>query len=661
MKHLVILSLLISVACHAACQIPSMIYPHKIDSLYHCLKTSQGTSKVDVLNGLALHLAPIYLDSSLKLASEARALAEKLSYERGRGVAIFNAGNALFFRMDIKNALPKYFEALRILEGMGPSQELGDLYCQVALFTNSMMNYRKALNIYKRIGNKSSVKYVQLEIPITTGKDSSYILLKQNLGYYRKYNDHDGLYRTLMDLANACFYMKKPEGLAYAEEALSIAQLGKDNWRTANACHKIVNYYENVFNVTELKTDYKKAEFYLMQALEALNRDSKMYQYQLVAETYRELGHLEAVQNRYRTANKYYKKSIIVNKTFLESFDTITYQDPAQKNFYWGMGNGNLAIVYSDLKQLAYKTRDYKKAFEYHIKGDSMNILEMLNRPAQQISIMEANYLDEKNHLQVALLTKQNELQKLMLNRTMILFASITALVLIAMLITLLFIQRKRFHSEQKALMLEQKLLRAQMNPHFIFNSLYSIQNFIVTEKPDKASIYLSKFARLVRNILDNSAEEVVTLEKEISTIENYLELQKVRYAGKFEYEIYIADEIDAEMLMIPPMLAQPFIENAIEHGVKHRETPGFISIHFSLKEHTLFFEVQDNGVGRQKAAALEAHIEPGHRSMATSLTAERLANLNRKRSKKIFLDILDLTDSEGKANGTRVRCGIPI
>ncbi len=121
-------------------------------------------------------------------------------------------------------------------------------------------------------------------------------------------------------------------------------------------------------------------------------------------------------------------------------------------------------------------------------------------------------------------------------------------------------------------MLLKQRLLRSQMNPHFIFNSLSGIQNFIVTEKSTKASIYLSKFATLVRNILDSSVKEYVTLEKEIATIENYLELQKVRYAGKFEFSIKTDDAIDPESTMIPPMLAQPFIENAIEHGIVHSE-----------------------------------------------------------------------------------------
>ncbi|MCX6234495.1 MAG: histidine kinase, partial [Bacteroidetes bacterium] len=180
-------------------------------------------------------------------------------------------------------------------------------------------------------------------------------------------------------------------------------------------------------------------------------------------------------------------------------------------------------------------------------------------------------------------------------------------------------------------------------------------------EKPDKASIYLSKFARLVRNILDNSTEEFVALEKEINTIENYLELQKVRYAGKFDYKIEIADAIDTETMMIPPMLAQPFIENAIEHGIKHRDTPGQIDIRFSFKDHTLVFEVEDDGVGRQKAREIEIRLEPDHRSMATSLTCERLANLNRKLKRKIILEIIDLKNSIGEACGTRVVFGVPV
>jgi sensor histidine kinase YesM len=200
-----------------------------------------------------------------------------------------------------------------------------------------------------------------------------------------------------------------------------------------------------------------------------------------------------------------------------------------------------------------------------------------------------------------------------------------------------------------------------KMNPHFIFNSLSGIRNFFVTEKPAKASIYLYKFATLVRNILDTSVKEYNTLEKETSTIENYPELHKVRYAGKFEFTIRVDDALDPETIRIPPMLAKPFIENAIEHGIIHSEKMGEIDVEFRLENDVILFEVTDNGVGREKARELEAHLEKDHQSMSTSITIERLAMLNKKRKHKIIFEINDLKDNDGNPAGTFVRFGLPM
>jgi sensor histidine kinase YesM len=275
--------------------------------------------------------------------------------------------------------------------------------------------------------------------------------------------------------------------------------------------------------------------------------------------------------------------------------------------------------------------------------------------------VLQVNYENDLKTEQLNLLAKENDLNKMKFMRIRFFFLSFAGLTVILGLILLLFYQKKRMKSEQKSLILEQKLLRSQMNPHFLFNSLTSIQNFIVCEKPDAASIYLSKFSKLVRNILDNSVEEYVPLEKEISTIENYIELQRVRWAGKFDYCIKIAPEIDDENIMIPPMLAQPFIENAIEHGVKHRQTPGFIDIRFTRKNHSIIFEIEDNGVGREKAREFESLSNDGHRSMATSITRERLDAINKKQHRKITLEITDLKNESGEAIGTLVTFGIPI
>jgi sensor histidine kinase YesM len=193
------------------------------------------------------------------------------------------------------------------------------------------------------------------------------------------------------------------------------------------------------------------------------------------------------------------------------------------------------------------------------------------------------------------------------------------------------------------------------MNPHFIFNTLASIQTFILQEDPEKASRYLAKFSKLVRNILDNSAEEYVTLSQEISTVESYLELQKLRYAGKFDYSLHMDEEIDTEEIYVPPMLCQPFIENALEHGIKHKMEPGRIDIDMSLQEGDLVIQITDDGVGRERAKEIEAALQSNHRSMSTSITTDRLKIINKKTGKRIHFEIADLKDIDGKATGTRV------
>jgi sensor histidine kinase YesM len=199
------------------------------------------------------------------------------------------------------------------------------------------------------------------------------------------------------------------------------------------------------------------------------------------------------------------------------------------------------------------------------------------------------------------------------------------------------------------------------MNPHFIFNALSSIQGFIVDNDPINASLYLSRFSKLIRNILDNSAEEFVTLSKEIATIENYLALQKLRYEDKFDYSIDVDENIDPESVSVPPMLAQPFIENSVEHGIKHKATHGHIDIRFTLKDQVILFEVEDDGVGRSAAKEIEMHQQKDHRSMATAITLERLSVMNKKLRKKIHLNIADLLTDEGYPAGTKVNLEIPV
>src|SRR6202008_2622419 len=163
------------------------------------------------------------------------------------------------------------------------------------------------------------------------------------------------------------------------------------------------------------------------------------------------------------------------------------------------------------------------------------------------------------------------------------------------LIVALLFIRQTKLKTEQKSIHLEQKLLRTQMSPHFIFNARQAIKNL---KEKKKAIKYLSSFGALTRSVLENSRMEFIPLKKEIALLEHYLELQKLLHDQQFTYVINIAPGLDTENIDIPPMLAQPFIENAIEHGLRDVESGGLVEISFSREENKLLLEIKDNGTG---------------------------------------------------------------
>jgi len=301
------------------------------------------------------------------------------------------------------------------------------------------------------------------------------------------------------------------------------------------------------------------------------------------------------------------------------------------------------------------KLKETKNALYHHVRyEEESRKLANLERD-KMVMETETRYQTQKKEQQIISLAQQNQIKEDKLRLRGFLLIVIACFLAVIMIIAILLIRQNRLKSTHHALVLEQKLLRSQMNPHFIFNTLANIQTFILQEDPEKASRYLARFSKLVRNILDNTIEEYVTLDREISTVENYLELQKLRYAGKFDYSIRIGDRIYPEEIFIPPMLSQPFIENALEHGIKHKEGPGMIEIDLSLNEKDLIFQITDEGVGRERAKEIESTRQKLHRSVSTSITAARLEVLRKKYGKKISLEITDLRDPDGNPTGTRV------
>jgi hypothetical protein len=274
---------------------------------------------------------------------------------------------------------------------------------------------------------------------------------------------------------------------------------------------------------------------------------------------------------------------------------------------------------------------------------------------------------------QVKSLSQENELNKLK-QRQLLIYG-------IAGLTTLLFaglylFNRNRAKQAQLKVELEKKeaefqrsladvsmsALRSQMNPHFIFNCLNSIKLYTTQNDTVAASNYLTKFSKLIRMALENSRSETVTLDAELESLELYIQMEAMRFKEKLKYSIAIDKNVDSSFIEIPPMLLQPYVENAIWHGLMHREDGGRIDISVRVvpNEHTLAITIKDNGVGREKAAQLKSKTATAHKSFGTKVTGERLNLINQIYKTGASVTIEDLT-SNGEVTGTLVTIKIPF
>ncbi|HNW98309.1 MAG TPA: two-component regulator propeller domain-containing protein [Bacteroidales bacterium] len=222
-------------------------------------------------------------------------------------------------------------------------------------------------------------------------------------------------------------------------------------------------------------------------------------------------------------------------------------------------------------------------------------------------------------------------------------------------------IEKKVIEIEKQLFELEQKSLRLQMNPHFIFNSLNSIQSFIINNDSDKATLYLAKFAQLMRLILANSRESYVPVKDELKSLKYYMDIENLRFDNKFDYNINIDPEVDDDFIGIPPMIIQPYVENAILHGIVNKQGRGKISINLSLKDDYIFCIIEDDGVGRAKAENIKSMSGLHHKSSGMIITRERLEIINKQLKGKILLNVIDLMNENNEAIGTRVEIFIPF
>jgi sensor histidine kinase YesM len=229
-------------------------------------------------------------------------------------------------------------------------------------------------------------------------------------------------------------------------------------------------------------------------------------------------------------------------------------------------------------------------------------------------------------------------------------------------------IDRMRLESDLKVQQLESakqlaesemQALRSQMNPHFIFNALQSINKYVMESDKQNASEYLSKFSKLMRLILANSREQEVPLDRDLLALELYMQLESLRFQNKFQYRIEVDPKISQENTLIPPLLLQPFVENSIIHGIQSREG-GIITVKVDREDNMIRCTIKDNGIGRQQSALNKLGKRNKRESLGMKVTQERLHMISRVRKAKASVNVIDLKDAENKPTGLKVEIMLP-
>lgn len=333
-----------------------------------------------------------------------------------------------------------------------------------------------------------------------------------------------------------------------------------------------------------------------------------------------------------------------IRLTYEQNFFTITfaaldYRLPERNQFYYYLEGFDRDWVYNETKNYASYTNLDPGEYVFHVRGSN------------------SNGVWNNDGASVRLIISPPWWQTWWMKS----LTGITSMVLLFVVIFLIQRNEKRKTEFNKKISeLKLQALRAQMNPHFIFNTINSIQYFISCNDQESAFLYLSKFSKLMRQTLDNSAKSRISVQRELEALQLYMDLQKLRFENKFEYKIDIDPQIDIHNYEIPTMLIQPYIENAINHGISKKKSKGHINVILQKENSNLNCIIEDDGIGINKSLAMKKN-NSDHTSSGMRLTRERLGIINAGKLDDIYISVIDRNEEDHKMNGTKVTIKIPL
>ena len=601
--------------------------------------------------------------------------------------SLINAGNQTYQSCNYPEAVRLYQLAVAKINDNDEDSLLPILYGKIGNVYEDLSSYDKALKYYQLSYNMFDQQDDSIGLASALNQTGNIYYrwgdLKESLAFYeralniqKKKNDREGMSSTLNNIGNI-YYSWQDFDKAQQNyfEVLKIKKELKDSTELANNLINIGSAYLG------LKAYEKSLEYYKKALLLTRQNDDK----NMMANCLLNMGVLSFEQGQYGEAVSYYNRAYrllikLNNKLGLAMvFRNLAETKIKTGNYTQAEDYLQKALALAEAEKMSsliaecyyfyykiYEQRgDYQNALTNYIRYNTLNDSLFNEQARQQLSNLQTRYETEKKEKEIQQKNLEIAKKEKLLRIQWLWFILIFSIFVLAGLFVVYFLRTKA-RIRQRILEDEinsqrQKALSAQMNPHFISNALNSIQKYFLTNDFEKANEFLADFGALIRKVLENSRENFISLRDEITYLKLYLSLEALRLDNKFSYDFLLSDNLDDADLKIPPLILQPYIENAIWHGIAPAEDKGKIQINIFNKKDYLQCIIEDNGIGINRSKQEKQRYARKKKSLALDITKERLRLLNRSAKIKITVTITDLSDEDASRHGTKVEIQMPL
>ena len=551
--------------------------------------------------------------SMFKKAEEMHSTAYELANKSNLTLAKVYSLNMLgvvYRRQDaVKIALDYHFKALDLAKTLDTTNR--EVLKNISISENSVANVFNLLENY--------------DLALKHFKDALVIEKKMDnrLGMAINYQNIGSIYESKKDLDNALNYYEK--SLALNESINS--DIGR------------IICKNSIGSVYLAQKKYKEAIALMIPTVELADKVGDNF-YKSMA--YINLGRAYSAEKKYKKAEKHLQNGLQL------ALDN-NFSSAASETYYY-------------LSNLEEQRHNYKKAL-YYTKKYSEYENKILNTKNQQyVNDLIIKIKNKEKNKQIKTLDEENHVVKNKLQRTRKQTYFVLALLVLLGILGSIFYSQNKLNNHRKLVDMKQNLMRTQMNPHFIFNALNSIKLYIINNEKEQAVYYLNKFSKLIRTILNSSTKKEITLEEEIENSKLYVQIENIRFENSVHFKVELADNVPIKDINVPPLILQPFLENAIWHGLslKEGEKQLKIKLENDVKAKCINILIIDNGIGREKALALKKQRIHNKKSLGIQLTKDRLKAFMKEFNRDFSIKIIDLFDINDSANGTQIIIKIP-